>query len=63
MSIKGQVFGGSFNISQSGLKSNFQTGYLMTAPDDYEGALSDFKDAWDKSIIILNKSNFEEFEK
>ena len=63
LSLKGQVFGGSFNISKSGLKSNSETAYLMTNPDDYDGAMSDFKDSWEKSISILNKSNFGDFEK
>ncbi len=61
LSSKGLVFGGSFNISKSGLKSNREISYLLRDSHDYNSALEDFEKFWKESTPILNKSNYKEF--
>ena len=57
----GTIITGSSNLTLSGLKNRFEINVISRDKDDYETSTRLFKELWNKSVIIANKDNLDEF--
>ena len=59
----GQTMVGSSNTSHSGFITNTETNVLLPSQDNFKSSFLDFKDDWENSVPLLDKSNFKDFQK
>ena len=59
----GQTMVGSSNTSHSGFITNTETNVLLPSQDNFKSSFLDFKDDWENSAPLLDKSNFKDFQK
>ncbi len=59
----GQTMIGSSNTSHSGFITNTETNVLLPSPENFQSSSLDFRDDWENSIKLLDKTNFSDFEK
>ena len=59
----GSVLAGSSNFSRSGFLNNLQknNNYLFDDKENFEAHMERFEEGWSRSIPIVNKDNFDEF--
>lgn len=57
----GTIITGSSNLTISGLKNRFEVNVISREKDDYETCTTLFNELWEKSIVIVNKDNIEDF--
>ncbi len=60
-SLPGTIITGSSNLTRSGLKDRFEINVILRDAQDYKEAYNIFNKLWEDTILIVDKDNFNEF--